>query len=417
MFKRMVSNPLLLLVPGIVCGVACSGGCSNSRLAVPSNHELPFKSGDSSYSPKPLWTEKLEGKLTDLTVSSESGHILTTEVLEGQGPGNTRMTLRNSSGKSLWSIQLPSPVRAQALSPKGDLLVLGNYEDDLIRIDPKTGEKIWSVADSGMCRPIILEKRQQILCFHDDDAVPGIAFSVYDFKGAEKLKFKVPLDLLVLKVPRDESKIVLGLVKGRIWILDQHFKKTAERQVDGEIVDLSVAESQKDDAAAAHSLEWSALVNVNGTGQRLVGMNNSGKPLWQTPLDSPHQQIELSSDGKTTAVYGNGPRGQSVSLWTPGSPPSFSTLWNYVSPRYADYNQRIDLTGESTYLGFEEVTDRTRHSHVVALRRNGTLAMDIPLVSEDGAYLYARGISDRSGVIVVGTDDGVLTAYPLHSKP
>ncbi len=413
MFKRMVSKPLLLLIPGIVCGIACSGGCSTGRVSIPDTHELPFKQQGSTSSPKQLWSEKLEGKLTDLAVSSESGHVLTTQVLEGQGPGNTRMSLRNSSGKILWSVQLTSPVRAQTLSPKADLLVVGNYEDELIRIDPKTGEKMWSVADSGMCRPIILEKSQQILCFHDDDAVPGVAFSVFDFKGAEKFKFKVPLDLLILKIPRDESRIVLGLVKGRIWILDRQFKKLAERQVEGEIVDLSVAEANSD----SNTLEWSALVNVNGTGQRLVGMNGSGKLTWQTPLDSPHQQIELSADGKTTAVYGNGPRGQSVSLWTPGSPPSFSPLWNYVSPRYADYNQRIDLSGETTYMGFEEVTDRTRHSHVVALRRDGTLAMDIPLVSEDGAYLYARGLSDRSGVIVVGTDDGVLTAYPLRSKP
>ena len=70
MFKRMVSKPLLLLIPGIVCGIACSGGCSTGRVSIPDTHELPFKQQGSASNPKQLWSEKLEGKLTDLAHSN-----------------------------------------------------------------------------------------------------------------------------------------------------------------------------------------------------------------------------------------------------------------------------------------------------------------------------------------------------------
>jgi outer membrane protein assembly factor BamB len=262
-----------------------------------------------------------------------------------------------------------------------------------------------------MCRPVVLEKNRQILCHHDDDSLPGVAFTVLSLNGKVKQRFQIPQDLLVLKISADESRIALGMVKGRIWILDPTFKKIADRRVDGEIVDLSLASGPQPAGA-----EWSALVNVNGLGQQLIAMNPSGKLRWQQTLEAPHQQIELSEDGSLTAIYGNGPKGQLVSLL--GTPAfgegRLTLLWSYRAPRYADYNQRIDFSGEDIVLGFEEVTERTRHSHVVALQRSGQLNWDIPIQSEEGAYLYARGMTSKSGLLVLGTDDGRLTAYEVQ---
>jgi hypothetical protein len=74
----------------------------------------------------------------------------------------------------------------------------------------------------------------------------------------------------------------------------------------------------------------------------------------------------------------------------------------------------MDLFGRWTIIGFEEVSERTRHSHVLALDQKGTLHWDIPLISEDGAYLYSRGFSESPEMLVVGTDDGVISGYRLH---
>jgi hypothetical protein len=211
---------------------------------------------------------------------------------------------------------------------------------------------------------------------------------------------------LVLKVAPDESRIVLGLVKGRVWVLGSGFKKFSEEQLEGEVVDLAAA-------ADGGTASWSALVNISGVGQKLVVANSAGSSRWEQLLDSPHQQVEISADGKRSAIYGNGPRGQAISLWTASSKQRLLPAWSYRAARYADYSQQIDLSGEDTLLGFEEVTERTRHSHVVSLRKTGEVEWDIPLMSEDGAYLYARGISSRSKLVVLGTDDGMLSAYDI----
>jgi outer membrane protein assembly factor BamB len=401
----MVKELLLLFIAG-------SAACSTLHKSLPETHELPFEGASSpKLKARKLWSQELPGKLTDLSVASGTDQILVTQVLDGQGPGNTRLSLRSSDGNVLWTLSLDSPVRSQTFSQSGEWILIGTYDDELIRIDPKTGKKIWTVEDSGMCRPHILEKSKQILCYHDDDSLPGVAFTIFDSKGQIKTRFKVPQDILVLKVSPDESQIALGLVRGKVWFINSQFKKALERDVGGEIVDFGISSRTDPALASEQTVHWSALVNIHNVGQKLVGMSASGKSRWELLLDSPHQQIELSDDGSSTAIYGNGPKGQWVSLWGPGNLGRFSPIWSYRSNRYADYNQRIDLTGEDTVLGFEEVTERTRHSHVVALQKSGKLDWDIPLMSEDGAYLYARGLSSRTGLVVVGTDDGVLSAY------
>jgi len=413
MVKRMVKRMVLRFTHAHWSALATVAmvaiiACSTSRLNLPEKHELPFAgTPNPSDQPQLLWKQNLEGKLTDLSVAAESGQTLLTQVLDNQTPPNL-LSLRSPSGDLLWSTKLESPVRSQAISSKGDWIVIGTYEDELIGIDPKNGASLWKVEDSGMCRPMLLEKSRQVLCFHDDDAIPGVGFTVFDAQGQRKLAFKVPGDPLLLKISRDESLIVLGLVKGRVWLIDGQFNKVGERQLDGEIVDISVA------ATRQAEVQWSALINVSRLGQKLVGMGDSPKARWEQLLELPHQQVELSADGSQCAVYGNGPRGQSISSWGPGPRGNWVSKWSYRAPRYADYNQRIDLAGTQTILGFEEVTANTRHSHVLALSPEGKLTWDIPFMSEEGAYLYARGITHTPGLMVVGTDDGQISAYRIR---
>ena len=125
----------------------------------------------------------------------------------------------------------------------------------------------------------------------------------------------------------------------------------------------------------------------------------------------PLQQIEVTDDGSWISAYGNGPRGQVVAQYD--TDPKLAERWIHHSPTYADYNLKMDLLPPWTILGFENIQDRTRFSQVVALDRTGTMPLHLPLATEEGAYLYSSGISRASRLLVVGTDDGSVTAYRL----
>jgi hypothetical protein len=76
----------------------------------------------------------------------------------------------------------------------------------------------------------------------------------------------------------------------------------------------------------------------------------------------------------------------------------------------------MDLLNEWTLLGFENVSDRNRRAHLLALDQAGAMKWSIPLQTDDGAYLYAQGLSQAQGLIVVGTDDGQISAYRVLDR-
>ncbi|NDD91464.1 hypothetical protein EBZ37_05205, partial [bacterium] len=314
------------------------------------------------------------------------------------------------NGKKLWRIAIPAPVRAQAISSRADWIVLSTYQEELIRIDSRNGKILWTVADTRMCRPVILEKTSRILCHHDDDASPGLVFEVFDSNGKKIAEQKAPQDSLILKVSRDEQRILIGFVKGRIWVLGADLSKLWDKQLPGEIVDAAISSP----TSPGQFNEVALLLNGSTAGQVLLTLGDKGKQTHEVRQNIPLQQIELSENGKWISVYGNGPRGQVVAQYD--TEPSLQEKWSYHSPKYADYNLKMDLVESWTMLGFENIADRTRFSHVVGLDRNGVMQWHLPLQAEEGAYLYSRGMSKALGLLVVGTDDGVVSAYPLKMQ-
>jgi hypothetical protein len=406
MVKRLL--PPLAILATAVSFIACSA-CTTAKRSTGRTEDLPFSKGSSPVSlPEVAWKHQLEGKLTDLSVADSSGQVLVSEILESISENRTQVSLFTAAGRRAWRTVIEAPVRSQAISKSGDWILLSTYQEELLRLDPASGKILWRAKDTGMCRPMILEKSSQVLCHHDDDASPGLVFQVFDAEGKRTFEQKSPYDSLLLKISGDESRILVGFVKGRIWMLGPDFKKVWEKQLDGEIVDAAVSSPSE----KGTFIEASLLLNSAEFGQSLVTLAEKGRTRQDVRQHIPFQQLEMSDNGKWLSLYGNGPRGQAVAQYE--TEPQLQEKWSYHSPKYADYNLKMDLVSSWTMLGFENVADRTRYSHVIALDRFGAMQMHIPLLSEEGAYLYSRGVSHSPGMLVVGTDDGVVSAYHLN---
>jgi hypothetical protein len=406
MVKRLL--PPLAILASSATFLACSG-CSTAKRVSGRTEDLPFSKGSSPVAvPEVAWKHQLEGKLTDLSVADASGQVLVAEILESISENRTQVSLFTSSGKRAWHTVIEAPVRSQAISKSGDWILLSTYQEELLRLDPASGKVLWKAKDTGMCRPMILEKSSQVLCHHDDDASPGLVFQVFDPEGKRTFELKAPSDSLLLKISDDESRILVGFVKGRIWMLGPDFKKVWEKQLEGEIVDAAVSSPSR----KGTFIEAALLMNSTEFGQSLVTLAEMGRTAQNVRQHIPFQQLEMSYGGKWLSVYGNGPRGQAVAQYE--TEPQLQEKWSYHSPKYADYNLKMDLVSSWTMLGFENLADRTRYSHVVALDRSGAMQVHIPLQSEEGAYLYSRGVSHSPGMLVVGTDVGVISAYHLN---
>lgn len=356
--------------------------------------------------PKPSWSQKLDGKLTDLAVANATGKILVSELIEGGSENKTQVSLFSPSGKRLWRTQVNAPVRSQTFSPSGGWIILSTYQEELIRLNPVNGAVIWKIADTALCRPFVLEKSSSVLCYHDDDASPGLVFEVFNDLGKKISELKANPDSLLLKISPDESRILVGFVKGHLWMLGADFKKIWEKQLDGEISDAALPSS------STAKIEAAVLLNSVESGQSLVTLTKGGRIAQKVPHPIPLQQLETGEDGSWISVYGNGARGQFVAQYE--TEPNLTIKWSYHSPKSADYNLKMDLTDNWTLLGFEDTEARTRFSHVVALDRLGNLQWHVPLPSTDGAYLYSTGVSTASKLIVIGTDNGTISAYPLQ---
>ncbi len=407
-----LSTGLSALVVLSLTAAGCSvSGCSTTTRTYGSREALPFlNSTATGPTPTTGWRHQLEGKLTDLSVARNSGEVLVSEVLESISENRTQVSLFSDRGSRLWKTRLSAPVRSQAISPGGRWIVLSTYDEELIRLDARTGEVRWRVTDSGICRPIVLEKSSRVLCHHDDDGSPGVVFEVFDDRGQKLHTERSASDSLVLKVSDDDERTLIGFVKGRLLLLDADFRKLWERKLDGEIVDLDVSSPTEKGAF----IEAAALVNDPQEGQALFTLAEGAKKIQRVAQHIPLQQVVLSNNGKWLSLYGNGPRGQAVAQYD--TEPRLEERWSHHSPRYADYNLRMDLFGASTLIGFENIEDRTRFNHVIAFDRSGAMKWNIPLQADQGAYLYSQGLARTPGMLVVGTDDGVITAFHLQQE-
>jgi hypothetical protein len=80
-----------------------------------------------------------------------------------------------SQGRLLWQNKMRFPVKELDLSKDGSLSVVGTFGNEILGLNAK-GKTLWSV--EATCKPIILNESKRVLCYHDDDAEPSVAFGV-----------------------------------------------------------------------------------------------------------------------------------------------------------------------------------------------------------------------------------------------
>lgn len=259
-----------------------------------------------------------------------------------------------------------------------------------------------------MCRAIPLDSQKKILCYHDDDARPGVAFDVFDWEGKNIFSFPVQGDVLSLKVSSDQTRILLGLTQGRVILLnvDDEFKKIWEAKLDGEIVDFAISESSPENKS-----ERIVVLTTGKKGQWVHTLDHEGHLTRKVRTPAAWNQVEITPDGTRISGYGNGPGGQSLWMLTSED---LKQQWQRTDPRYADYSSTMTSFNDMTLIGFEEVSPKTRHSHLLAFNPNGEIRWNLPLITEEGAYLYTRAFSPSSSMLVVGTDDAVLSGYRIE---
>jgi hypothetical protein len=369
------------------------------------------------------WSKKMQGAISELSVSRSGEVVLAATIPDLDLPGGvkTPLLLRlGKNGHADWQITLKSPVKEMDLSADGSLAVTVTY-DHLLQAYSPGGQVLWSAP--GLCKPMILNGPKKILCAHDDEAEPKIAFDVWDWKGKKLLSYPIEGDVFALKISPDEKWIALGLSNGEVLLLNSEFQLVSKKQLDGEVMDVALASSPDLASSSVDSSSGSALKGGSRGGAHLAVLyRDSEKNQKITLLDAAGgviqtiapsfkaQQLEVSLDGQAVYYYGNTSQGQ----WAGGVRAPFKQeTWKRGEHDSSDYSAPIHVFSHGIWMGYEKHTDQQRESHILALNSQGEVSWDIAIPKSPEAYIYThRPVSSPSG-IVVATDDGRLSFFKL----
>jgi hypothetical protein len=374
-----------------------------------------------------LWTRKSPGLLTDLNISRDGSTVLVATVPDrdsveiGANRSRNFAAIFSSAGKSLAQIEMPAQIKSQTISADGSLSIIATY-DDAIRGYDRSGKKVWE--HEGICKPIALSSLKKILCFHDDDSDPELAFEVLDWSGNKVGAYPVKLDSLMIKVSQNEKYFVVGLNHGKILLFDSIFKLVWQKSVDGELTDLAISSSESGQPTIA------ALYNVKKTkrkhkkpskspqmgeisSEQKVALFNNGKSPVLLPIHSRLDELDLSADGKALFGYGNDADGQVIVRISEDKESKDVLAWKRGDPKPAEYSSQLLSSQDWVWIGFEDMNSTSRHSHVLGFDNDGGVKTNITVPSEEGSYLYAYSYADRAHILAVGSDDGRLSLFEV----
>jgi WD40 repeat protein len=394
-----------------------SSGAQNNE----SSHLMSIPASKNAVASKKLWTRKSPGLLTDLNISRDGSTILVATVPDrdsveiGANRSRNYAAIYSGEGKLLAQIEMPAQIKSQTLSADGSLAIIATY-DDTIRGYDRTGKQVWQ--HEGICKPYALTSVHKILCFHDDDSEPELAFEVLDWQGNKIDSYPVKLDSLMVKVSENEKYFVVGLNHGKVILFNSEFKPVWTKSVDGELTDIAVSSSNKVGDKAGPLV--AALYNVKKPGKKhkspqlsleqKIAVFSSKKDFTPVLIHSRLDQVEISPSGKSVFGYGNDADGQIIDGIAVGSG---EMLWKRSDPKPAEYSSQLLSAEKWLWVGFEDMSATSRHSHVLGLDSSGELMSNILVPSEEGSYLYAYAFADKAQVIAVGSDDGQLSLFDV----
>jgi hypothetical protein len=374
-------------------------------------HALSFETSSHPSSIVTLWTKKMPGLITDLAVANGGSAVLVSTAPDQDSDTKSHqylISLYSSQAKLLWSSPAPYQTKAQSISDDGSLSVVANHNEEITAFD-SAGKKIWTA--EGMCKPMVLSRLKRVLCYHDDDAEPEVAFDVYNWQGKKLLSLPITNDILSLKVATDESGIALGLNRGQVMLVDEKFHSVWQKKVSGEILDVAVSSGPESRVSVLYASSKHQAVAV---------FDRAGNLKGELTPSFHAEQIEALPDGSAAFIYGNGAGGQSLAMFPltlddGKKPKSLKESWVRREPRYADYSSSMIVTKDTAVIGLEDVVTpaKGRHSHLLGFDLEGNVRWNLPLVTEEGAYLYGQAFG-QTGFLAVGTDDAFLGAYQVN---
>jgi len=395
------ANRLALGVIPLFLGILGCGGCSSA----PEGASLPFERSDQKMEFDSLWEEEFPGPITDLALAKKSGDLVVATIPDPDLGGKHLLTLLSKSGKKLFQIQSPFPVKSLDISDDGVRVFVNNYDGKLVALDA-SGKRLWEA--EGGCKTTVINTPNAIICFHDDDTKPSFAFDLYDFDGKRLSRFTTRIDVLTMKVSSDEKWVALAFSGGKVIVLNDQFKVEKEHRITGEVLDLGISNGEEPRLA---------LISIdNKKGESLSVFEARKGRLSSLPLSYHVEQVEIFPSGKLIAVYGNSPRGQYLAVH---SAQDATLQWQKLESRYADYSLAIRLGDDRILAGFEQMGSgpkngvKSRLSRLVVLDLDGKLKTDLPLKTAEGAYLYSFAYSQNRSLVGVGTDDKRLQLFEL----
>jgi hypothetical protein len=243
--KKVICAASVVLIAGI--GISCStfrqqrGGSPELRESLKEAWLTQAPLAGPSIQARRLWIRRLTGYISDINISSRGNAVLVGTLPDYDDEDGSRKNLLHyfdGHGRERWSKVLPTAVKSQAISAHASLAVVATHEDEVLAFS-ESGKKLWSA--HATCSPIIINSRKEVICYHDDDAEPEIAFDVFNWNGKKIRSYPIKNDILTLKVSEDEYSTALALTQGMVQVLGPDYKLKWNARVEGEIVDIDIS--------------------------------------------------------------------------------------------------------------------------------------------------------------------------------
>lgn len=362
-----------------------------------------------------LWQMGLPGYLTDLDINPEGSLILVaTAPDQDRGEANSyALTLLRRNGKVLWRLPWKKPIRSQALSSDGSLVVASNYESQVLAYS-QDGQMRWMIEE--MCRPLFLHPKgqpRQLICFHDDDAGAEIAIDWLDEKTGKKIRnYPTEVDVLALKLSPDHGAIGLSLNRGRYTLLSPEGRVLREGEIQGEIIDFTVGPGPE--------FRTAILYQAKGDKKKRrvlrFSLSKSSQPEDFLAPDDRALSIAQSGGGKILATYSNSSQGQWLSIWS-----GVAVDRIRLGAGEAEFHSSV-VEFENLFLAGLD------NSKLVAVDFAETrgVSWEIPIQTEEGSMLYTFSASAPTSVLgrqgspallVLASDDGKIQAWEWSRSP
>lgn len=368
----------------VTFGIFFLSGFGCSMAPVDSSWNRQFAKSNQPIAVERTWTKKLQNTVTDLQVAGAPVIVLGSSL-----PGE--LYAWNENGDELMHRSFDLPIKTTALDPEGAFWIAQDYRGDW-SFGKISGELLWKKKLRGS--PKFLKTRKHIVQFHDDEPFPKLGFEVLNYEGKTIKSWPVQSDPLSLRFSADEKWMVLSQVGGKVQVFNDQYHLVHQYSVDGEILDILCTAGDK-------SLVYVLAMSRKKGQQVYVFKQDQAPKVWDLAIHA--EQMEILSGGDRIALYGNGPKGQALALY---SPLLGELNWQRVHPHYAEYTLPIRTTEDSIFVGYEEWEREAQFSNLYILDLEGKLRAEVPLKNERGSFLYTLDV--KNNYLAVSTDDNQI---------